>query len=54
MITRDEVLEHHSPAVWCLVAIGMVFTVELVGVAVWNAWERREQLLDLAVRRLHR
>lgn len=50
MHTRQQALEHHSPMVWCLAATGAAFGVILAGTAVWNAWDHREQLLDLTVR----
>lgn len=52
MLTRDQVLERHSPAAWGLLAIGAICALELVGVIAWNAWDRRDQLLDMAVRAL--
>lgn len=54
MLTREQVLEHHSPAVWFLATTGAAFTGILVATAVWNAWEYRSELLDVVVRHLDR
>lgn len=47
-------LGHHSPAVCCLVAVGLAFAAEVAAFTAWNVWENRAQILDLAVRRLNR
>jgi hypothetical protein len=42
MITRDQALRGHSPALWALVA---ACAGEILLVVGWNAWEYRKQLL---------
>ena len=41
MLTREQVLGQHSPAVWGLLTGAAVFAVELVGIVAWNLWDRR-------------
>lgn len=48
MITRDQVIGHHSPAAWGLAAIAAAAVLEVAGVIAWNVWDRRHELLEQA------
>lgn len=54
VFTRTQALEHSSPTLFCLAATGAAFGVIVVGTAVWNAWEYREELAVAVLRRLDR
>jgi len=45
VITRQQALHGHSPALWGLLAAA---AAEVLLVVAWNAWDHREQLLDRA------
>ena len=53
MITREQALDGHSPRVWGLIGMATAAAFVIVGTLAWNAWDRREQLLERAHRLLY-
>lgn len=44
MHTRADAVPRHSPAVWGLLAVGVVAALEVVGVLAWNAFDHRDAI----------